>query len=154
MKQVTAGRDYLLYFPYLLYVLPTGVWHKVFLTVDPGARHLLQKWLGPRRHSPKMGRPKCQAINLASPKRIRARVRDVPLRLEGGVRQRDMIARLPRHLHRGALTLRNIAAKGSWDIFTSSQYCPIYSWGIGNTDSLFYDDNRYAMRVICIWNIE
>ena len=63
---------------YLSSVPLTGrVWHKTFFKVVPGAgreptrvQHS-QKCLGPRRHSPKKGHLRRQAINLTSPRRVK-----------------------------------------------------------------------------------
>ena len=73
---------------YLLTTPPNGqVWHKAFLKVGPRAgsepRHVRhsQKCLGPRQHSPKERRLRCQAINLAPPMRVKTWGKG-PLRLE------------------------------------------------------------------------
>ena len=67
---------------YLSSVPPTrGIRHKAYVRWvraqghSPHAPGMLQKYLGPCQHSPKGGR---QAINLTSPKRVKAR-RDAPL---------------------------------------------------------------------------
>ena len=63
---------------YLSSVQPSGrVWYKVFFRC-PGAgpyprrARQLQKYLGPRRHSPKNGCLRRQAINLIPPRRVKA----------------------------------------------------------------------------------
>ena len=73
---------------YLLTLPPNRqVWHKSFFKVGPGAgseltrARRLQKCHGPRRHSPKEGRLRRQAINLAPPMRVKD-WEDSPLRLE------------------------------------------------------------------------
>ena len=60
-------------------VPPSGrVWHKALLKVGPGSgpkprrARQLPKCLGPRRHSPKKGRLRRQAINLNPPRRVKA----------------------------------------------------------------------------------
>ena len=74
---------------YLSFILLTGrVWHKAFLRLFQAQGHspqglgILQKYIRPRRHFPKEGRLRRQAINLTPPKRVKV-WGDSPLRPEG-----------------------------------------------------------------------